>query len=75
MLEGFNFIGIEMSAEYADIARRRIEACISQPATDARENRVQKAKKRVAIERTVPQKAPNKPAQRAVEDERQGALF
>lgn len=75
VLEGFNFIGIEMSAEYADIARRRIEACISQPATDARENRVQKAKKRVAIERTVPQKAPNKPAQRAVEDERQGALF
>jgi DNA modification methylase len=32
MLEGFNFVGIELDAEYLEIARRRIEHAQAQPA-------------------------------------------
>lgn len=32
MLEGFNFIGIELDAEYLEIARRRIEHAQGQAA-------------------------------------------
>jgi len=33
-LEGFDFVGIELSAEYLEIARRRIEHAQMQPPLD-----------------------------------------